>query len=362
MGEEPPALFGREVGVRSQKDGRPKDFESSNRWSLNHFPAFISFPRRSDPSEVQLASRYTHKYQNRDRKWSRWCLMPPATRGDRKTHRLTAVARQAKKKKLDLHPQNHQPTFRVSGELLSSAPPALVWQVLTDYDGAASIFGNVSESKVLGPLGEHRKGEGEGEGGSDGKEASVAAAAPAAAAPASTASPFLSAPFEPSAIEQHCSWKFLLFGGSFRMLLGVEEGPSSESSSPSSSDTPSDSDASAAGEGRSLVFSLLEPGFVRAFEGMWSVAVVEEEEEEGGGWKSSSGGGGGEVSSSSGGGRGGGGRRRRYRTIVKHSLGVTPAVPPPLPIRPVVRKLFQKQVAGLLDDLERELERRMKFL
>lgn len=254
-----------------------------------------------------------------------------------------------------------EPTFRVSGELLSSAPPALVWQVLTDYDGAASIFGNVSESRVLGPLGEHRKAEGEG-GGSDGKEASVAAAAPAAAAPASTASPFLSAPFEPSAIEQHCSWKFLLFGGSFRMLLGVEEGPSSESSSPSSSDAPSDSDASAAGEGRSLVFSLLEPGFVRAFEGMWSVAVVEEEEEEGGGWKSSSGGGGGEVSSSSGGGRGGGGRRRRYRTIVKHSLGVTPAVPPPLPIRPVVRKLFQKQVAGLLDDLERELERRMKFL
>lgn len=259
-----------------------------------------------------------------------------------------------KKRKTQHATSNQQPTFRVSGELLSSAPPALVWEVLTDYDGAASIFGNVSESKVLGPLSDHRKEEGN----------ISSSAAPAAAAPASTSSsPFLSAPFEPSAIEQHCSWKFLLFGGSFKMLLGVEEGESSLSSASSSASASPDSGSSPSPppEQRSLVFSLLEPGFVRAFEGVWSVAVVEEDEEEDGegGWSSSSDSDDSEVSSSSSCG-GKGGRGRKLKTVVRHSLGVTPAVPPPLPVRPVVRKLFQKQVAGLLDDLERELERRMQ--
>lgn len=236
-----------------------------------------------------------------------------------------------------------QPTFRVSGELLSSAPPALVWEVLTDYDGAASIFGNVSESRVLGPLSEYWRGEAGG--GGESSPAASSSAAPAAASPASTSSsssPFLSAPFKPSAIEQYCSWKFLLFGGSFKMRLGVEEGASSFASSSSSSSSASDS-----GEERSLVFSLLEPGFVRAFEGVWSVAVVDGEDEEGGGWSDNDSG------------EGDGRKTRKPRTVVRHSLGVTPAVPPPAPVRPVVRKLFQKQVAGLLDDLERELERRM---
>ena len=260
------------------------------------------------------------------------------------------------KKKLETNPRTKkkQPTFRVSGELLSSAPPALVWEVLTDYDGAASIFGNVSESRVLGPLSEHRSRRGEG-----GESAPAAAAGYSAAASGSTSSssssPLLSAPFEPSAIEQHCSWKFLLFGGSFRMVLGVEEGGAAATtapSPPSSSSSPADSGASSSvPEERSIVFSLLEPGFVRAFEGVWSVAVVEEE---GGG------GGEGEVSSSISSSSSSRSSSRRPRTVVRHSLGVTPAVPPPAPVRLVVRKLFQKQVASLLDDLERELERRMK--
>lgn len=280
------------------------------------------------------------------------CLILPRKR-DEKTSSSPPWLNEKEKNSTSTSTPPAQPTFRVSGELLSSAPPALVWEVLTDYDGAASIFNNVSESRVLGPLSEHRKGEGEG-----GRESSTAASSSSplpAPSPSSSSSPrasFLSAPFEPSAIEQHCSWKFLLFGGSFRMMLGVEEGESRDFSS--SSDSSSDSDSSDATPllERSLVFSLLEPGFVRAFEGVWSVAVVEDDgdgTEEG--WSSSGDSDDTEVSPR---------KTRRTRTVVKHSLGVTPAVPPPVPVRPVVRKLFQKQVAGLLDDLERELERRMK--
>jgi len=280
--------------------------------------------------------------------------------GTKKLHRHRRGSTKKKKNSTSTSTPPAQPTFRVSGELLSSAPPALVWEVLTDYDGAASIFNNVSESRVLGPLSEHRKGEGEG-----GRESSTAASSSSplpAPSPSSSSSPrasFLSAPFEPSAIEQHCSWRFLLFGGSFRMTLGVEEGGesrkgSTSSSASASSSSSSDSDSSGATPllERSLVFSLLEPGFVRAFEGVWSVAVVEDDgdgTEEG--WSSSGDSDDTEVSPR---------KTRRTRTVVKHSLGVTPAVPPPVPVRPVVRKLFQKQVAGLLDDLERELERRMK--
>ena len=100
-------------------------------------------------------------------------------------------------------------------------------------------------------------------------------------------------------IKQTCSWKFFIFGGNFNIDLGVVENDS-----------------------RRHMTCTLEGGaqkkfgFLREFEGSW---VVEENGEEG--------------------------------TKVTHVLSVKPSLTPPY-----ASDIFVKQVEGILEDVEREVE------
>lgn len=100
---------------------------------------------------------------------------------------------------------------------------------------------------------------------------------------------------------QTCKWAFLVFSGTFVNELNVVE------------------DAAA----RQLTFSLVESAFMREFVGSWDVQPAAE-----------------------------------GLTKVRHRLSVRPMVAPPQKIGDLSKKIFKKQVMGILEDLAQELERR----
>jgi len=149
-------------------------------------------------------------------------------------------------------------TFSVSGRLLTPAPPSQVYDVLTDYSQLPRVFHNVDECSVRWT--------------DDGGKQLV----------------------------QTCSWRFLIFRGSFVTELDVDEAP----------------------ETRRLSFSLIQSAFMRKFVGCWDV----EPGPDGG-------------------------------SLIRHSLSVQPAVAPPQQIGELTKNIFKSQVASILRDLEKELMR-----
>lgn len=75
---------------------------------------------------------------------------------------------------------------------------------------------------------------------------------------------------------------------------------------------------------RSLDFRLLQSSFMRSFVGQWRVTA------------------------------GPGGRG----SAVDHRLSVAPSLSPPAPLRGYTQKIFVRQVAMILQDLDKELQRR----
>ncbi|PSC75636.1 hypothetical protein C2E20_1411 [Micractinium conductrix] len=102
-------------------------------------------------------------------------------------------------------------------------------------------------------------------------------------------------------LAQTCKWAFLVFSGTFVTELNVFE------------------DAAA----RQLTFSLIESAFMKEFVGSWEVRPAV-----------------------------------NGLCEVRHRLSVRPVVAPPQKIGDISAKIFKRQVAGLLDDLSRELDRR----
>ena len=91
-------------------------------------------------------------------------------------------------------------------------------------------------------------------------------------------------------LEEKCKWTFLVFSGTFDMLLDVDE------------DVPN----------RTLVFSLAKPGvFMKAFEGRWEVRETE----------------------------------------VRHTLTVRPGITPPPALSNYTEKVFERQVRRVMEDL-----------
>ncbi|KAL4428584.1 hypothetical protein ABPG77_008896 [Micractinium sp. CCAP 211/92] len=99
---------------------------------------------------------------------------------------------------------------------------------------------------------------------------------------------------------QTCKWAFLVFSGTFVNELNVVE------------DAPS----------RKLTFSLVESAFMKEFVGSWDVQPAAD-----------------------------------GLTKVRHCLSVKPMVAPPQKIGDLSKKIFKKQVMGILEDLKQELER-----
>jgi len=135
----------------------------------------------------------------------------------------------------------------------------LVYEVLTDYSSLPAVFHNVDECTVRWT--------------DDGDKS----------------------------LMQTCSWRFLIFCGSFVTELEVDEEP----------------------ETRKLAFSLLQSAFMRKFVGCWHV-----------------------VDNVDGG------------SDIYHSLTVQPAVSPPQSIGDIAKRIFVSQVESLLIDLDMELQRR----
>ncbi|PRW59177.1 hypothetical protein C2E21_2638 [Chlorella sorokiniana] len=100
---------------------------------------------------------------------------------------------------------------------------------------------------------------------------------------------------------QTCKWAFLMFSGTFVTELSVHEDPSQ----------------------RQLTFSLIESAFMKEFVGSWQVQPAAD-----------------------------GGL-----TEVRHRLSVRPSLAPPQKIGDITKKVFKKQVEGILEDLALELER-----
>lgn len=113
---------------------------------------------------------------------------------------------------------------------------------------------------------------------------------------------------------QACSWKFLALSGSFNVHLSVSE------------------DAQA----RALVFRLIKSSFMRDFEGRWHVAPAPQDLQH-------TSNGGGEPAT-------GGGRTR-----IEHVLAVKPVMPIPAAIAQYTKGIFTRQVANILQDLNREI-------
>ena len=103
-------------------------------------------------------------------------------------------------------------------------------------------------------------------------------------------------------LSQRCSWRFLVFRGSFVTDLAVSEG----------------------GEARTLEFSLVKSAFMRKFVGSWEIRPC----------------------SVTGG------------SEIWHSLAVQPSLAPPQKIGELTKKIFVSQVEGILKDLAVELHRR----
>lgn len=120
---------------------------------------------------------------------------------------------------------------------------------------------------------------------------------------------------------QTCKWAFLVFSGTFVTELNVRE------------------DATQ----RQLTFSLLESAFMREFVGSWDVRPAPGSDPSEGGSSSSS------VSVSSNG---------SGLTEIRHRLSVRPTVAPPQAVGDISKRIFQRQVVGILSDLQAELEAR----
>ena len=95
-------------------------------------------------------------------------------------------------------------------------------------------------------------------------------------------------------VQQSCRWRFLVFGGAFPCRLAVNE----------------------ARDRRYMEARLHEKGFIREFEGSWTVS---EDVETGG-------------------------------VRVRHTLALRPALTPPY-----AHKIFLKQIEGILKDVENEV-------
>lgn len=96
--------------------------------------------------------------------------------------------------------------FSVEGWLDCAAPPTRVYDCLTDYAGLADTFSNISGTEVLREDGRLK-------------------------------------------VRQTCSWQFLVFSGTFDLLLRVNEEP----------------------ERMALTFDLVESAFMHSFLGVWTV-------------------------------------------------------------------------------------------
>lgn len=96
-------------------------------------------------------------------------------------------------------------------------------------------------------------------------------------------------------VQQSCRWKFMVFGGAFPCHLAVLERP----------------------EERYMEVELHKKGFIREFEGSWTVS-----EEPGGGVR------------------------------VRHTLALRPALTPPY-----AHKIFLRQIREILQDVQDEVER-----
>jgi len=151
-------------------------------------------------------------------------------------------------------------TFSVTGKIASSLHPDIVYNVLTDYNSLPRVFHNIEECSIQWP--------------DDGSKQ----------------------------LSQRCSWRFLVFSGSFITDLTVTEGE----------------------EARTLEFSLVKSAFMRKFVGSWEIR----------------------PSPVTGG------------SEIWHSLAVQPALAPPQSIGDLAKNIFVSQVEGILKDLAVELHRR----
>jgi hypothetical protein len=136
-------------------------------------------------------------------------------------------------------------------------------------------------------------------------------------------------------IVQTCSWKWLLFGGSFEVRLAVAradppavggEGGGSDGAPTAAAGPGPGSDATTPHQPGTLVFTLVSSPFLRAFEGTWTVAPCPV--------------------------------RPADAAVVGHALAVKPSLAPPGPAGRYVGALFERQVGGVLADLGEELGRR----
>ncbi|GMH39611.1 hypothetical protein BSKO_07509 [Bryopsis sp. KO-2023] len=102
-------------------------------------------------------------------------------------------------------------------------------------------------------------------------------------------------------LTEHCGWNFLMFAGTFPVILDVEEEH----------------------RDRLLEFNMVECNFMKDMKGRWEVS----EKQDGG-------------------------------CIIDHTLSVRPVVVPPAMIGAFTKRIFAKQVKQILEDLVEELDRR----
>lgn len=112
---------------------------------------------------------------------------------------------------------------------------------------------------------------------------------------------------------QSCKWRFLAFSGNFECRLTVVADPNTDT----------------------VIFNLVSSSYMNEFEGRWEVKAVRSD-------------GNGSSSGSSG----------LVGARVNHQLSVKPSFPVPPPIARYIAPIFQQQVTGILEDLQREVNRR----
>jgi hypothetical protein len=149
-------------------------------------------------------------------------------------------------------------TYSIVGKLTSPVPPDQVYGVLTDYAALPAVFHNIEDCELRVTA--------------DGSKQLV----------------------------QRCSWRFLIFKGSFVTELEVTEHQ----------------------DARKLSFSLQESAFMRAFVGAWDVRETPDAGSE-----------------------------------ILHRLAVAPTVAPPQRLGDLTKRIFVSQVEGILFDLQTELQR-----
>ncbi|GHP05016.1 hypothetical protein PPROV_000376800 [Pycnococcus provasolii] len=133
-----------------------------------------------------------------------------------------------------------------------------VWDMLLDYERSSDIFHNIEEAVVMHDESRNQK----------------------------------------QLVEQ-CRWVFLVFSGTFELLLDVDENVSE----------------------RVLTFSLGKPGaFMQAFEGRWQVMTADD-----------------------------------GQAVVAHTLTVRPSLPPPALVSGYTEAVFERQVKRVMEDLRNAL-------